>query len=322
MKRKEWGWILVFLSVFFLAAAQGNEKAMAQEGKFPTKPINIICGSAAGAPIDIMARQLAKLAEKEFGQRLNVVNKTGGSGIVAVGHVLSLPADGYTVATEGTGITSILQLPNAPYKLSDVQFFIGIQTDPFTLFINAESPWKNLNEFINAGKQQKLNTGGYGTASAQHFFALDLARMAGIEIKWVAYNSGKDALIATMGKNLDATLSNYSVITQAGERIRTIGVSTAQKLHDKYNVPTFKEQGYDLVKTHWRALYAKKGTPRPILDRLHEGFKKAMEKPEWKEYMKNAQMQEGYMTLEEFQKMFDAQAASDLRMMKQLGLVK
>jgi tripartite-type tricarboxylate transporter receptor subunit TctC len=179
-----------------------------------------------------------------------------------------------------------------------------------------------LKEFLEAGKKQKLNTSGYGTGSAQHFFMLDLARMAGMEVKWLAYNSGKDALVATMGKNLDGTLSNYSVITQGGERIRTIGVSTAQRIQDKYNIPTFKEQGFNLVKTHWRALYAKGGTPRPILDRLHEGLKKAMEKPEWKEYMQTAQMQEGYMTMEEFQKMFDAQAASDLRMMKQLGLVK
>lgn len=196
-------WVFFMIFLFTLVMIEGPGDLLAQEGKYPTKPLNLICGSAAGAPIDIMARQLAKLAEKEFGQRLNVINKTGGSGIVAVGYVLSQPADGYTVATEGTGITSILQMPNAPYKLNDVQFFIGIQTDPFTLFINSESPWKNLKEFLEVGKKQKLNTGGYGTGSAQHFFMLDLARMAGMEVKWLAYNSGKDALVATMGKNLD-----------------------------------------------------------------------------------------------------------------------
>ena len=322
MKRqvKFWGFLLVLLFSLFQFWVPGV--SLAQEGKFPTRPINIVCGSAAGAPIDIMARQLAKLAEKDLGQRISVVNKTGGSGIVAVGYTLSQPADGYTIATEGTGITSILQMPNAPYKLSDLQFTIRIQTDPFTLFINAESPWKNLKEFLEAGKQLKLNVGGYGTASAQHFFMLELAKLGGIDVKWLAYNSGKDALIATMGKNLDGTLSNYSVIAQGGDRIRTIGVSTDQRVPDSHNVPTFKEQGFNLVKTHWRGLYVKKGTPRENMVRLHDAFKKAMQTTEWKDYMKKAQMQDGYLSIDDFQKAVDHQAASDLRMLKELGLVK
>jgi putative tricarboxylic transport membrane protein len=315
-------WVFFMILLFTLVMVEGPGDLLAQGGKYPSKPLNLICGSAAGAPIDIMARELAKLAEKDFGQRINVVNKTGGSGMVAVGYVLSQPPDGYTIATEGTGITSILLMPNAPYKLSNVRFVIRIQTDPFTLFINAESPWKNLKEFLEAGKKEKLNIGGYATASAQHFFMLELARMAGIEVKWLAYNSGKDALIATMGKNLDGTLSNYSVITQGGDRIRTIGVSTGQRVEDGRNVPTFKEQGYNLVKTHWRGLYVKNGTPREYVVRLHDIFKKAMQTAEWKEYMKNSQMQDGYLSTADFQKAVDDQTASDLRMLKELGLVK
>jgi tripartite-type tricarboxylate transporter receptor subunit TctC len=82
-------WVFFMIFLFTLVMIEGPGDLLAQEGKYPTKPLNLICGSAAGAPIDIMARQLAKLAEKEFGQRLNVINKTGGSGIVAVGYVLS-----------------------------------------------------------------------------------------------------------------------------------------------------------------------------------------------------------------------------------------
>ena len=306
----------VFAMAAFLAAPAG-----AQE-KFPTKPLNIICQSAAGAPIDIMARQLAKMGEKEFGQRINVVNKAGGSGMVTLGYLMSQPADGYNFATEGTGLPSILQMPNSPYKLSDIEFLVRVQNDPFTLFVNSESPWKNVKDFVEAGKKQKMNVGGYATGSGQHFFMMDFARMAGMEFKWLAYNSGKDALVATMGKNLDATLSNYSVITQGGEKIRTLAISTEKRLPDSPNVPTFKEQGYDLVKYHWRGLYMKKGTPRAVMNRLQDGFYKVMQTPEWKAYMKNSQMLEGYLGIDDFNKAIEIQAAADLRLMKTLGLVK
>jgi tripartite-type tricarboxylate transporter receptor subunit TctC len=293
----------------------------AQE-KFPSKPINIVCGSAPGAPIDIMARQLAKLGEKEFGQRINVLNKTGGSGMVSLGYLMSQPADGYNVATEGTGLPAILQMPNSPYKLSEIEFLIRIQNDPFTLFVHSESPWKSVKDFVEASKKQKMNVGGYATGSGQHFFMMEFVRMAGIEFKWLAYNSGKDALVATMGKNLDATLSNYSVITQGGAKIRTLAISTEKRLTDSPEVPTFKEQGYDLVRYHWRGIYVKKGTPRGLMNRLQDGFYKVMQTSEWKEYMRNSQMLDGYLGIDDFNKAIEIQAASDLRFMKSLGLVK
>lgn len=306
----------VFVMATVLAAP-----VRAQE-KFPAKTITLVCVSAAGAPIDIMARQLAKIGEKEFGQRINVLTKTGGSGMVTLGYLMSQPADGYNIATEGTGLPSILQMPNSPYKLSDIEFLVRIQNDPFTLFVNSESPWKNVKDFIEAGKKQKMNVGGYATGSGQHFFMMDFAKMAGMDFKWLAYNSGRDALVATMGKNLDATLSNYSVITQGGEKIRTLAVSTEKRLPDSPDVPTFKEQGYDLVRYHWRGLYVKKGTPRAVMNRLQDGFYKVMQTPEWKTYMKNSQMLEGYLSIDDFNKAIEIQAASDLRMMKDLGLVK
>jgi putative tricarboxylic transport membrane protein len=315
------GIVIIFCGAAFLLTAVLAFTASAQDN-FPTKPINIICQSAAGAPIDIMARQLAKIGEKEFGQRINVINKAGGSGMVTLGYLMSQPADGYNLATEGTGLPAILQMPDSPYKLSDIDFLVRVQNDPFTLFVNSETPWRNVKEFVEAAKKQKMNVGGYATGSGQQFFMLDFARLAGIEFKWLAYNSGKDALVATMGKNLDATLSNYSVITQGGEKIRTLAISTDKRLPDSPNVPTFKEQGYDLVRYHWRGLYMKKGTPRAVMNRLQDGFRRIMQTAEWKVYMKNSQMLEGYLGIDDFNKAIEVQAAADLRFMKTLGIVK
>ena len=315
------GIVNIFCAATFLLTVVLAVTAGAQDN-FPTKPINLVCVSAAGAPIDIMARQLAKIGEKEFGQRINVLNKTGGSGMVTFGYLMSQPADGYNIATEGTGLPSILQMPDSPYKLSDIDFLVRIQNDPFTLFVNSESPWKSVKEFVEAAKRQKMNVGGYATGSGQHFFMMDFARMAGFDFKWLAYNSGKDALVATMGKNLDATLSNYSVITQGGEKIRTLAVSTEKRLPDSPNVPTFKEQGYDLVRYHWRGLYVKKGTPRAVMNRLQDGFHRIMQTAEWKAYMKNSQMLDGYLGIDDFNKAIEIQAASDLNLMKTLGIVK
>jgi tripartite-type tricarboxylate transporter receptor subunit TctC len=88
-------------------------------------------------------------------------------------------------------------------------------------------------------------------------------------------------------------------------------------------VPTFKELGYpDLTRYHWRGLLVKKGTPPEIIQELHDGFKKAMEDQEWKDYMESSGMLDGYLPPDEFKEAVYAQAENDLKVLKEMGLLK
>lgn len=293
--------------------------------KFPTKPITLICGSAAGAPIDIMDRELSKAGEKHFGHPLPVVNKPGGTNTVAESYILSQPADGYNVMSEGTQITAVLQMPQAPFKYTDFEYVIRVQVEPGALVVNKDSQFNNLKDLVDFARKNpgKLKVGGYGTFSFHHFTTLLMQKKAGIKVSWVAYDSGKDALVSCMGGHIDAVLSNPSVIAGSETRLKVLGITRDKPMSCfGLSMPTFKEQGVDLIKYHWRGLIVKKGTPKEIIKKLHDGFKKAMEEQSFKDYTQKGCLLEGYMSTENYTKFVNEQAKQDLDLLKEAGVVK
>src|SRR5699024_1479897 len=105
---------------------------------FPNKPIKIVHGSSAGAPQDVMLRRLAPLLEKYAGVSVVVEPRPGGSGQAAMAYLKGQKADGYTVLSDGTGITSILQLPGAAHAWDDFQPLYRMQLDPFALYVKGD----------------------------------------------------------------------------------------------------------------------------------------------------------------------------------------
>lgn len=308
----------------FLAAAAAACVATAGLAQdYPSRPITIVHGSQAGAPQDGMLRELAQMMERAAGVPVVVEPRPGGSGQVAMARVRGQAADGYTIFSDGTGITAILQMDGAAYTMDDFRPLYRIQLDPFALYVNNSSSLQTVDDFVQAMRDspEEIRVGGFGTGTPFHFIALDLAQSAGVEVNWVPYNSGADAITAAMADDLDVAISNISVYGRFQENTRILAVSSAERVAAFDHIPTFLEQDYQIMRYHWRGMLVDSRTPDDVTQRLHEIVGEAVGSPEFQDYLARSSTLDGGMTLEEYQQMLDEQAASDRAIMIQLGMI-
>jgi putative tricarboxylic transport membrane protein len=302
--------------------ALAADSAVAQQ--YPSRAVTILCWSAAGSPVDVYARTLAKLLSTELGQNVVVDNRTGGSGIVMVNTLLRAPADGYTIAANTITLAALFSEPNVTFKPDDLQMVARSQVDPYGLIVHTSTPFKTIDEFVAYARKKPgfVNVGGPFAMSGHRVAWEVFSEMAKIKTTWVPYQGGGPALTAIAGGHVDAAATNpgnVKPMIDAG-KVRVIGVSSDRRLDDFPDVPTYKERGWDLVRYQWRGIMARAGTPKPVLDRLVAAIQKAQQTPEWKAYLKNVAQLDGFQGPDAFR----AQLAQDMREMdvvkKKLGL--
>ena len=310
------------LKTLAAAAAAGSVPAWGQA--FPTHPILIVHGSNTGAPQDVMLRVLAEEMAAVLGKPVNVQGRPGGTGQAAIAYMANQPADGHTIFSDATGITSVLQLPGAAFKWTDLQPVYRMQLDPFALYVKKGGKYNSLKDFLADCKSRpgSVRVGGYGVGSPHQIASRLLTEQAGAKVTWVPFDSGTKAIAAAMGDNLDAAMSNISVYRSFKDKTVVLGVSSDKRLEQFPDVPTFKEQGSDLVRYHWRGMFVRKGTPQPIVDALYKAVGEAVKRPKFVKYLADSATIDGSMPIPEFESLLAQQAKEDLAMLKELGMVK
>lgn len=292
--------------------------------EYPSEPIKIVHGSSAGAPQDVMLRELAQAMEKAAGVPVVVEPRPGGTGQVAMAYLSGQPADGHTIFSDATGITSVLQMPGSAYDWTDFEPVYRIQLDPFALYVRRDGEYQSLEDLVAAmeANPEQIRIGGYGTASPHQFTALALADEAGVEFTWVPHNSGTDAIAAVMAGDLEAAMSNISVYNRFKDNTEVVAITSDERLESFPDTPTFQEQGYPIARYHWRGMFAKDGTPDEVLDRLHEIVGEAVESEAFQQYLAGTATIDGSMSRADFQAMLEEQAASDRSRMIELGMIE
>ena len=254
--------------------------AGAQE--FPTKPIELVLPFGAGGSHDLTARAVASVAHQYLGQPLLVVLKPGGGGAVGSQHVIKAKPDGYTLLFGGTGPNTVFAMvqkaPIGPEQFTPVA---RINYSPSILAVRADAPWKTFRELIeharkNPGKFNFANTGPWGAADLPMRL---IARAAAIEYNNIPHDGGGPATLAVLGSHADATFGfSPQLLPQvAAGKLRALVVTDTKRHRDFTNVPTVKEEGFDVTFTMWRSVLAPKGVPQPILDKLEAAFRKMSE---------------------------------------------
>jgi tripartite-type tricarboxylate transporter receptor subunit TctC len=282
MKRK----LMVSLSLAFISCILLSSPTFAA---YPDKPIKFIAGVAAGAPLDLMMRTLAKYLSEELNQPITVENRVGGTGAVAMVATLNAPADGYTVVSATSSTSFLIAEGKTSFLQKDFVFFGGLQLEPSAIAVRKDSPYRTLADLIDALKKSpdKVSVGGFATAGFHQFVYYRLQEIAGFKGIWIPFNGGNQAALALLGGHLDATImtpSSALAQIKSGD-IRLLAISTEQRSEYFPNVPTFKEQGIDLVENIWRTIMVKQGTPPDVIARLAQGIKAVEAKPEWKRFM-------------------------------------
>ncbi len=309
----------IVVGIAALAAAAG---AAAQV--YPVRPVTILCWSAAGSPVDIYARTMARLLTVELGQNVIVENRTGGSGIIMVTNLVRGNADGYTIAANTLTLATLFSEKTAQFKSDDLQMIARSQIDPYGLIVHTSTPFKTIDQLVAFARKKPefINVGGPFAMSSHRVAWEVFSEAAKIKTTWVPYPGGGPALTAVAGGHVDAAATNpgnVKPMIDAG-KVRVLAVSSEKRLADFPDVPTYKERGWNVVRYQWRGMMAKAGTPKPVVDRLATAMQKAQQTQEWKTYLQRVSQLDGFQGPDAFR----AQLTQDTRetevVKKKLGL--
>jgi tripartite-type tricarboxylate transporter receptor subunit TctC len=246
---------------------------------FPTKPVELIIPFGPGGSHDLTARAVASVAHQYLGQPLLVVLKPGGGGAVGSQQVIRAKPDGYTLLFGGSGPnTTFALVQKAPIGPDQFTPVARINYSASFLAVRTDAPWKSLRELVdyakkNPGKLNFANTGPWGAADLPMRM---LAKAAGFEYNNIPHDGGGPSMLAVLGGHADATMGFTAQLMPqiVAGKMRALGFTDVKRHPDLPNVPTMKEEGYDVVFTMWRAVLAPKGTSAAVVDKLEGAFKK------------------------------------------------
>ncbi len=301
---------VIYLSLgFLISLIMFGMGGWAGAQDFPTRPVEVIVGFAPGGGTDLTARTVANHATKYFGQPFIVVNKAGASGTIASQYVAAAKPDGYTLLTAGGSETTTAghfrKLPFHP--LNDFEPVICIVGQQIGLSVKTESPWKTIQEFITDAKKnpEKYSYATSGIGSLYHAAVLVLEKNTGIKLRHVPFKGGAETLSALLGGHVDVAISApdeaYALIE--GGRVRSLVTFSGKRSKLIPNVPTLREVGYDFFMENMKGLVAPKGTPKPIILKIHDGVKKMMnEDAGFKDSLDKVKLEMNYMSSEDFGK--------------------
>jgi tripartite-type tricarboxylate transporter receptor subunit TctC len=318
----------LLVSLVFLVAVAMAE---AQE-PYPTRPITLVAPFPPGGVADLTARPVAAAMEKLLKNPVGVVNKTGAAGAVGMQFVATSRPDGYTLLL---ALSSISIIPEAdklfdrPPAFTVDQFapIALISADPTILVVPADKPWTTAAEFIADAKKRPgqisySSSGVYGTL---HMAMELLSHAAGIKLRHVPYAGAGPALTAILGGHVDALASGPAVVLpqiKAG-KLRALAGWGDKRVAALPEVPTFKELGYPDAEFYiWAGVFAPRGTPEPVLAKLRDTLRAAVNDADFKAAMDKLETPIVFKQGAEFAKFFEADARRLAEGVRRVGRIE
>ena len=257
--------------------------------EWPDHPIRFVVGFGPGGANDLIARFAAEGVGKQLHQTVVIENRPGAGAVIGTAFVAHSAPDGYTfLVGAASTITNSLLLKDLPYKDADLVPVGMIAVAPSTIIVNPSVPATNMKEFIAWAKAQngKATFSTAGNGSTPEFVAEMIKEAAGVAFTIVPYRSGGDSVNAVLGNSVSAT-SEASIVVipkiKAG-LLKAIATTYEKRISIYPSIPTTAEQGYPTVQIgHWAGLYAPRGTPEPVIERMNAALQEALKLPEVKD---------------------------------------
>lgn len=289
---------------------------------YPSRSITVINPFPPGGVSDTITRPLDAALEAVLKQPVVLENKPGAAGAVGAQFVATAKPDGYTLLTHLvsiSGFAAVDKLFGRQPKFTNDDFIplARIVADPIVMIINNDLPYKTLKELLDDGKANpnKLIFSSSGLYGASHVPTALLAKAAGdVQMRHLPTTGGGPAVTAVLGGNANFFMCPTAIglpHIKAG-RVRPLAVSSARRPKALPDVPTFKEQGYDLEYYFWVGLFAPKGTPAPIVAKLREAINTAAHSKEFLGTLDKLGQELAYMDQPEFSQFW----ASDAKRME------
>ncbi len=271
---------------FAVLACMASAAAWAQ-GNWPAKPIALVVPFAAGGPTDVVARTLGASMSKTLGQTIVVENKIGAGGTVAGAAVARAAPDGYTFLIHHNGMATATALyRKLSYNpLTDFEFVSQAVDVPMTLLARKDFPANNLQELIAYVKtnKDKINLANAGLGAVSQLCGMLFERALDVKFTSVPFQGTAPAMNALLGGQVDLLCDQTTqTIPQikAGS-VKFYGVTTKNRIKALPDAPTLSEQGLkDFEVVVWHGIYAPKGTPKPIIERMNAAVRAALKDPD------------------------------------------
>jgi tripartite-type tricarboxylate transporter receptor subunit TctC len=318
-----------FLLSLVLAGFLGLSLSPARAA-FPDRPITLIVPWAAGGGTDAVARTIGFMLEKEFGVPVNVVNRTGGSGVVGHQAIASATPDGYTIGLitleinmmHWVGLTKLTYEAFHPLAL--------MNADPAAIHVRVDSPYASLKDLIAAIKANpgKLKSSGTGQGGSWHLALAGMLKSQGINpsaTPWVPSTGAATALTDLAAAGVDfvsCSLPEADALIRAG-KIRSLGLMAEKRAKNFPAVPTLQEAiGSDWKKGVWRGMVGPKGLPAEAATRYEASLKRIYDSKEFQDFMSSRGFEPVWADAPAFATFMAKDNAEIGEILKEMGLAK
>ncbi len=312
--------IIAFAITIFAA-----HSAVAAEA-YPSSTVRLLCWSSAGSPLDVMMRQLGKQLGEIFHQNFVVENRPGGEGALAMAVVTNKPADGYDILSTTSSMSFAMATKDIKYGPSDFIVLPALQAEPSAIAVRADSRFKTMKQFMDfiQDHPDQLSVGGFSSAGFHQYVFYRLQQEGHFKSIWVPFKGGQDAALALLGGHIDvAVMTPSSALAQIKNGdLRLLGISSAERNEYFPDVPTFKEQGYNVVASIWRGIMVKAGTPNNVIETLMSAIETMKKSKEWQDFSRLNMQSSVNISLADMQKQVREEVLADREFLATTGLRK
>lgn len=297
-----------FHKIIFAGLAFAGSVAVHAQA-WPTKPVRIVVPYAPGGAVDVVTRKMAFRLQEQTGQPFVVENRAGATGTIGLNVVANAPADGYTLVANDT---TYALLPHIFKKLpfdheKDLLPVGAFVFAPMAVAVRAESPYKSLDELMVAAKAQpqRITYGSGGAGTMPHFASEALGIAGGVNFMHIPFKGAGEASAALLSGTIDFQIASTPGLMGSvkGGRLRMLAISGSKRLVALPDVPTFAEAGLkNFGVINFTGLWAPKGTPAAVVDRLQKEIATAMASADMKTYADSIGAEAGHWDASTFAK--------------------
>lgn len=312
-------WLPLWLFVFWIAPANAQS--------YPSRHIELVAPTGAGGGSDLVARTVADIVAKEklLPQQIIVQNRAGGGGAIGQTYVAAKRGDPYIFIQAAIGLITVPLRTGLDVGMDKFTPLGAIGLDLNSIAVAEGSPYRTLKDLLDAAhaRPKTISVGITFPGGSAHGMMHKLQKTAGVQFNLVSFKSGAESVTAVMGGHIHATAENLGeVMSQIDtKKLRLLGVPALNRLAGLPNVPTLKEQGFDIHTGGLRGFVAPAGIARDAAKVLEDMLAKVHKSAGWREYMARNSYEDVYMNAEALSRWLAEQKVEVTQFLTEMGLV-
>lgn len=292
---------------------------------FPDKPVTIIVPFKAGGGTDITTRTLAGPMAKALGAEIVVRNVAGAGGTIGAAETARARADGYTVGMIPVGpMTTQPHLRKLPYAPDSFDYICQAYSAPSSLVVRKDSKFGSLKDMIDYAKANpgKLNYGIQAVGSIPHVAGLGIVEASGAKLEFIPFKGSAPTFKAMLDGTVDMFVAHISFLTRNADQVKSIAMLMDHRVDTAKDLPTAKDQGFDLHFPIWGGLVAPKGIPAEARAKLETACETGMTSEAFGARMAQLRMPVTHLGGDAFKAFVQSEFAKNEKLLRQAGLKK